>query len=93
MTIETRKISQEGINRIESFTAFELEDNFRDGDFIYMLGIAFTMVNYSNESDAEGKSKYVTWWSELYNIEIQVDRVSDTVTVETPLIDYRKGGH
>lgn len=92
-TIETRKISQEAIDIIESYTAFDLEDSFRDGDFLYMLGIAFHMVNYSGESFASGQSKYVTWWSELYNVEIQANRVTDIVTVETSVIDYRKDGH
>jgi len=89
--IETRKLSVEAIQIIEELTAFELDDNYRDGDYLYMLGIAFKMVYYSVE-DFDGQSRDVTWWSELYNIEIQVDREKNTVTVETPVIDHRADG-
>lgn len=89
--IETRELSPEAIEIIESNSAFDLEDNYRDGDYLYMLGIAFHMVHYSAD-DFDGQSCTVTWWSELYNIEIQVNRVDNSVTVETPVIDYRKDG-
>lgn len=92
MQIEPRKISQEAIDIIESYTAFDLEDSFRDGDFLYMLGIAFHMVYYSAD-DHDGQSKHVVWRSEFCNIEIQENRAKNTVTVEIPVIDYRKDGH
>lgn len=89
--IETRQLSDEGIEIIERLTPSAMEDKFRDGDYLYMLGIAFKMVYYSAE-DFNGQSRYVTWWSELYNIEIQLDRQEQTVVVETPVIDHRRDG-
>jgi hypothetical protein len=90
-TIKTRQISVEAVETIERLSATRLEEKFRNGDFLYMMGIAFKMVYYSAE-DFDGQSRYVNWWSELYNIEIHVDRAENIVTVRTPVIDHRKDG-
>ena len=90
-TIETRQLTDEAIEMIEGLSANELENKFRNGDYLYLLGIAFTMVHYSME-DIDGQSKTVTWWSELYNVEIEVNRASNTVTVEKPVTDWKRMG-
>jgi len=89
--IETRKITDIGISIIERLTASKLEEQFRDGDYLYLMGIVFKMVYYSIEV-ANNQSRFITWWSELYNIEIQIDRINDSVIVETPVIDYKLDG-
>lgn len=91
-TVETRTLTNEAIDIIEKNTPRELETTCKDGDYLYMIGIAFKMVYYSMAALPSGQSSFVTYWSELYNIEINLDFMNEVVNVETPVIDYRHDG-
>ena len=91
-TIETRELSNAAKDIIEKHTPRELETKFKDGDYLYMMGIAFKMVYYSMAALPCGQSSLVTYWSELYNIEINLDFIKEVVNVETPVIDWRRDG-
>jgi len=90
--IETRKISEYGIKELESLTLEELEKLYKHGDYIYYGPIAFKMVHYSIESLPSRQSETVSYWSPLYDIEINLDYVNKTIEVIKPVIDWAKSG-
>lgn len=90
--IETRKLTDESIDYINSLTPKELEDKYKNGDFLYLMGIAFQIVFYSLESLKDGQSTEVTYWSEYYNLEINLNWNDDTVEAIAPLIDWKRSG-
>lgn len=90
--IETRQISQDGINLLENLTPARLEKKYRHGDCIHFGPILFVMVSYSKESSKGGQSNDVTYWSELYDLEINLDWVDNTVIVQQPGIDWKANG-
>ena len=83
-TIQTKQISQDCIDYINLLNPLELEKKFRNGDFLYLLGIAFTMVYYSGDSLDGGQSVEVTYWSEYYDMQIDLNWRDMTVEVVTP---------
>lgn len=91
-TIETRQISNSAIEYLEKQTPESLEKKHRDGDYLFFGGILFKMVYYSLESIEGGQSKDVVYWSELYDLEIDLDFKEKTVITNTPIIDWRKQG-
>ena len=86
--IETKKITQDSLDYIERHTPFELEHKHRNGDFLYLLGIAFNIVFYSGDALENGQSIEVTYWSELYDLEINLNWKEQTVETATPLRDW-----
>ena len=92
-TIETRKLSDKDIELLESYTAVDLENKYKTRDCIYFPGISFIMVFYSHDCLPNGQSNSVTYWSELYDAEINLDWIENTVSVNTPAgIDWKKQG-
>ena len=92
-TIEVRSITDEAIARLEELTPKELETKYKSGDFLYVSGIVFVMVYYSTAALQSGQSIEVTYWAELYNLEINLDFKDNTVIATTPVIDWRLTGH
>lgn len=94
-TIETRKVSDDFIEHLVSLLPEQLEKLYRQGDFLYMDGIVFQMVHYSMETvvtTTGTKSQWITYWSELYDLQIDLDFKDDTTEVSVPSIDWRKDG-
>ena len=92
-SIETRSITDEAITALEELTPKELEAKYKNGDFLYMDGIVFVMVYYSATGLPSGQSVGVTYWSELYDLEIDLDFKDNTVIVSQPGTDWRRMGH
>jgi hypothetical protein len=84
--IETKKITQDCIDFINKFTPQELENRFRKEDFLYLLGIAFSIVFYSGDEVTGGQSVEVIYWSEYYDMQINMNWRDNTVEVITPCI-------
>ena len=50
------------------------------------------MVNYAAMGLANGQSIEVTYWSEYYDLEINIDWNDNTVEAITPLINWKQSG-
>lgn len=91
-TVEVRKVTDDFIEHIESFKPKTLEIKYKYGDFLYVGGLAFKMVHYSMESLPSGQSIEVSYWCELYDLEINLNFVNETVSVDKPVSDWRALG-
>lgn len=90
--IETRELAPKFVKHLMSLTPEELEERYKNGDFLYMTGIVFQMVYYSKSSLPSGQSIDVTYWSELYDLEINLDFAKETTSITRPTVDWRKSG-
>ena len=90
--IPTRKISEDGIEELENLTLEELEQLYKYGDYIHYREIAFRMVHYSIESLPSGQSINVSYWSPLYDIQLDLNYANKTIEVIKPVIDWAKSG-
>ena len=92
-TIEKRKLTQETIDYFNRLSPVRLEEKHRQGDFLYFAGMAFTMVHYSEETTSDGQqSRFVSYWSELYDLELNLDFTEKTVESIKPCSDWRALG-
>ena len=91
-TIATRQLAPEFIEHLDSLTPQELEERYKNGDFLYMSGVVFQMVYYSSSALPSGQSIEVTYWSELYDLEINLDFAKKTTIVQEPGIDWKASG-
>lgn len=90
--IETRRLSNWGIGQIKKLKPVELQKKWLTGDFLCIDGIVFQEVFYSLESNKSGQSDEVTYWSELYDLEINLNFKEKTTEVCQPSIDWRASG-
>jgi len=90
--IETRQLASHFIKHIRALTPEELEEKYKNGDFLYMSGIVFQMVHYSEAALPSGQSIYVSYWSELYDLEINLDFEKKITSITIPTVDWRKSG-
>lgn len=90
--IETRKLSSTFIKHLRSLTPEELEEKYKNGDYLYISGIVFQMVYYSRRSLPSGQSVDVTYWAELYDLEINLDFAKETTGMTMPTVDWRENG-
>ena len=94
MKIETRTLSNEAIEKLYCMTPDELDKTYRNGDYLYIWGLAFVMVEYSATTTTDGQqSRFVSWWCELYDIQLDCDYDLQSIDAITPVcVDWRSMG-
>ena len=89
-TIETFKVATDFVEKLEKMTADELEKKYKHGDSLFMGDeMAFRMINYSLDGKSNNSqiSRYVTYFSTLFDCEINLDREKNTVIFAAPYLN------
>jgi hypothetical protein len=91
-TVKVRALAEPFLDTLRELTPKELEEKYRHGDYIHIGPASFIMVHYSVEASDGEQSRWVTYWSPFYDLEINLDFTEETVRIERPMSDWESMG-